>query len=1028
MRERPGEIEEGIGMTRIRAGWLVVFLATTDLLFLWSPAVAFRSPDLTPAQEVRLKKDFAPCLSKRKGPYSENFCVCRKSGDKRPVMDSKGRITSPCGSDAMFCAAFRAPWAESLGEEGVWVANIFSRDLWLWPEFSDHHDLVRGYVLEKYFIDTNPDHKLAVLRAYGGLSGSEYETGASTRLFERYLDEPGYDDSRHFPLSYELQRRFFVRDDIGQVEKVRNMAVRIQAVQPKFKPLRDAIHNQLSAGLIPKLAAYRATLGAGRVRDQVDELQIEISKLTALDDGALVRQLAELDDAALQKEFTALLPHGDATPVAAMTSLGRFMLLGRRAVAARRVSTPDVRRLVDLNITAAAVMQARGSALLESSKGLSVREYVELLGALADAAYGSGLLVTRELEAATQAVDRLLATPDPARGEFTRNLQQVGRVVEWAQVNAVLPYADVWSRWVLLMPQVVSIGDDILRSSPMLLFAEVFGRLDDYADGGGAKRHEFFGKEVAGDVRVLNPGLAVGKLKLDPEHGAYSRNEIIALAETPAELEPAAGILTQGEGNVLSHVQLLARSLGIPNVVLGDSTFGELKPHRNEDVLFVATPGGRSILKKISDVTPAENAVWADYTGNDPRRGHGGFGAGSAKLTIDINKIDLTRKLPIGLDEVRRSDSGRVCGPKGAFLGELKHLFPDKVARGIVVPFGAYREHYDRARVAVPQQLRGAKIATEGEPLSTFVERTFGEFFDVLIPAGKDARALSSWIAPRLDVVRHSIEKTPLSPELRAAIRDDLGSLGLLRDKDKTETVGCFVRSDTNVEDLDTFNGAGLNLTLFNMGSLEDIYEGLRKVWASPFELRSFSWRQTLIDQPLWVLPSVVILESIPSDKSGVLVTCDIETGARDHMVVATSEGVGGAVDGASAETLRWSATGVELLTLYKSPWKTALLPDGGTGIVPSSGKDEVLSADELRELVAAGQAVEEELEPARDFSGNPRPWDIEFGFSSGKLWLFQSRPFIGNESVKNVPALAKLDAEASAGASDLLSLSQVLL
>ena len=73
------------------------------------------------------------------------------------------------------------------------------------------------------------------------------------------------------------------------------------------------------------------------------------------------------------------------------------------------------------------------------------------------------------------------------------------------------------------------------------------------------------------------------------------------------------------------------------------------------------------------------------------------------------------------------------------------------------------------------------------------------------------------------------------------------------------------MRSDTNVEDLDNFNGAGLNLTLFNLKSLDDIYEGLKEVWASPFGYRSFSWRQTLIDQPLWVLPSVVILEAVPT-------------------------------------------------------------------------------------------------------------------------------------------------------------------
>ena len=140
-------------------------LAVATCLLTAPAAHAMREPDLPAAQAAALKRDWAPCMTKLKGPFSENFCVCRKTGDKRPVMDKSGRITSPCGNDALFCAAFRAPWAEGLARQGVWIANIFSRDLWLWPQFSNHHDLVRGYILEKYFVDTNPTNKLAQLRA-----------------------------------------------------------------------------------------------------------------------------------------------------------------------------------------------------------------------------------------------------------------------------------------------------------------------------------------------------------------------------------------------------------------------------------------------------------------------------------------------------------------------------------------------------------------------------------------------------------------------------------------------------------------------------------------------------------------------------------------------------------------------------------------------------------------------------------------------------------------------------------------------
>ena len=137
---------------------------------------------------------------------------------------------------------------------------------------------------------------------------------------------------------------------------------------------------------------------------------------------------------------------------------------------------------------------------------------------------------------------------------------------------------------------------------------------------------------------------------------------------------------------------------------------------------------------------------------------------------------------------------------------------------------------------------------------------------------------LREWIEPRLTVMRASIEAEPISGEAEGFDSRPAREAAVCSQKgDPTQTTGVFIRSDTNVEDLDDFNGAGLNLTLFDRRALDDVFAGLKEVWASPFTYRSFSWRQALIDEPLWVLPSVVILESIPTEKSGVLVTIDVD-------------------------------------------------------------------------------------------------------------------------------------------------------
>ena len=1014
-------------MNATAGSWISVAKSLAMLLScaaLVAPAQAFHAPQLEAQQQKEVRDNFTLCVGKLKGPYTENICVCQ-DGSKLPVRNAAGVVRIPC--KAVFCAAFRTAWAEALGRNRMWIANIFSRDLYLWDTFNDHNDLVRGYILEKCFTDTHPNHKLAQLRAFGGLSGAEFETLAAPRFFERYLSAPEFNADRNFLLAYELQRRFFLRADLGQLEKVRNMAVRVHNANANFKPLRDAIHNQVSAGLLPPLAAFRDQLPTSARRAEVEDLIGEITKLTSLNESALKPLIAEIEDEALRARVAALLPAANADPVTAIRALAQLMVLARQTVEGRAVSPADARRLIDVDVAAAQVMQSRSSQLFDQGTKLSVRQSVELLVAFTHATYGVGLLGARERQAAVGNLQALLSVPTQRRIDLVRRLKEAERLVQWAQDNASLAFAGVWAPWTLVLPQTAAIGDDILRGSTLLPYAQILGRLEDIAAGRERVRHDIFGVEMDTDVRALNSGLAVGRLRVAPKSGTYARDQIVALPETPANLEPAAGIVTQGEGNVLSHIQLLARALGIPNVVVGPTAYRRVAPHDGQQVFFIATPGGRVIIKDAAAMTPQESLVYEEYTRNETRAGFGSLQVAGQKLHIDPDRLDLTRTLPIDLAGVRRSDSGRICGPKGAYLGELKYTFPEHVARGVVVPFGAYYDHYQHATVAIPDALRPLGIATAGEPLSAFVERTYREFFDAMVPAKKSEKDLSTWITPRLEITQHSIRQAPLARALTNAIRGDLDRLGLLRRDDPKRTIGCFVRSDTNVEDLDNFNGAGLNLTLFNLKSLDDIYEGLKEVWASPFNYRSFSWRQTLIDAPLWVLPSVVILESVPSEKSGVLVTADIDSGDPSKMVVATSEGVGGAVDGTSAETLLWSPDSVELITMFKSPWRNQLQPGGGSKIVPSSGKDTVLEPQELQALIAAGQKIAETFSPVRDPSGRPRPWDIEFGFVGGKLWLFQSRPFIGNDELRNVPALAALEPPSDKRGTEMISLEDTV-
>ncbi len=151
---------------------------------------------------------------------------------------------------------------------------------------------------------------------------------------------------------------------------------------------------------------------------------------------------------------------------------------------------------------------------------------------------------------------------------------------------------------------------------------------------------------------------------------------------------------------------------------------------------------------------------------------------------------------------------------------------------------------------------------------------------------------------------------------------------------------------------------------------------------------------------------------SVSSEKSGVLITADVDTGDQSKMTIATAEGVGGTVDGSPAETLLYSRGRALLLAQFKSPTRRMLILTGrgGSQMVPSTGSEKVLTDQELNALVSAAEKIKQSFDPEKNSGGDTLPWDIEYGFAKGRLYLFQTRAFAGNSDIRNLPALAALD------------------
>jgi phosphoenolpyruvate synthase/pyruvate phosphate dikinase len=221
-----------------------------------------------------------------------------------------------------------------------------------------------------------------------------------------------------------------------------------------------------------------------------------------------------------------------------------------------------------------------------------------------------------------------------------------------------------------------------------------------------------------------------------------------------------------------------------------------------------------------------------------------------------------------------------------------------------------------------------------------------------------------------------------------------------------------------------------LNKTIPNVVGFENIVAAIPRVWASPFSKRAFAWRQSHMSLPQHVYASVLLMRSVPSEKSGVMVTQDIDTGDKEWLSVAVNEGVGGAVDGQAAESLRINIkTGdVRMLAQATAPWRRVLNPSGGVVKELVEDPQTVLKPNEIRQLINLAQDLPRRYPLLIDAEGTPAPADIEFGFVEGKLQLFQIRPFLESVQARSNEYLKNLDTDMTSQRDKTVNLDEPLL
>jgi phosphoenolpyruvate synthase/pyruvate phosphate dikinase len=236
-------------------------------------------------------------------------------------------------------------------------------------------------------------------------------------------------------------------------------------------------------------------------------------------------------------------------------------------------------------------------------------------------------------------------------------------------------------------------------------------------------------------------------------------------------------------------------------------------------------------------------------------------------------------------------------GVKAANLGELSKLLPGHAPDGFAIPFSFYAGFLNSARLTpglcdvtkndCSKELRNAQLCTESASYrESFGQKnvTIQEFIDSLL-INERFQSDSRFREASLDGLRYCIRHAPVDSVV--AYKIDRFADSMFHGK------RIRLRSSTNAEDLEDFNGAGLySSTGADAGGIEKPSDEIRKVWASVWSWQAFEERSFRNIDHRKVFMGVAVHPAFTDEAAnGVLITSNISDPGMDGFYVNVQPG-----------------------------------------------------------------------------------------------------------------------------------------
>ncbi len=579
------------------------------LASLWLTAQAAASgvaaqsylPALDSQSVVEVRAALEAMKRDARGPYLRIRWFCR-DGTVQPPQGSPCRERGGGAQHAEYNDAAKRLWPLGFHPGTILQATTFD-ELY---DAAHAHDRLKQLILDQYLFEIDDGWVLRQARYYRGARQAEDEEASGTVLLQRLLSDPAWVRGNYW-LAYQAVATVPHTGLAGDqsVQRVRNLATEAAELEPAFLQLRIKIHSFPSRDDLdavvrflgrPNLSeAARAKLVALRdaLRRQYDQRE-HIETLAQFE-----RRLSGTPE--LAEELARIrrgLESGEARPTfvrAARLSSRLRELVTSDDDGRRNLLLFDLNRLLHEHALVLAVeLEADPERRTRAERLADLLPYFAL-------AEGAGFLSPREKSALDDAARQLMSDDGLTALEYRQRIGYLARSLDWATSHVRSVMVPALDRYIEVEPKSAGFVDATVRGSILLPLSTAIGRLAADGDEVLGAYHVLLpdgnGEREGGPagMRGLNPGVARGLLEFADELEArqLERSSIYVLPETTPELRPVAGVLTLDAGNLLSHVQLLARNLGIPNASVPSRALDQLEEARGRTVFYAVSPSQR---------------------------------------------------------------------------------------------------------------------------------------------------------------------------------------------------------------------------------------------------------------------------------------------------------------------------------------------------------------------------------------------------------------------------------------------------